>query len=343
MVVEAGRRDERARLQVEDSEGQTTHGAARDRLVLGQAGPRVLQVEVVLVGPEPGNLAVGLVLSGHRVPDDEALTLCGLKVLDPNPRLEQRMKEPGDVSRSEHALGRSSSQLVDDDSLIDRQTGPLSELRPWDGADRNQVGGRRRSDLQPKIDTPLAMQSSDVRADLWTEHPQQRLSERLVDADLASLVSCHRRDLASDEPGAGDVERFNAVEHRAQPIRGRELAQVERVLEARQPPGIRTGADAQQVPTDRLAACEQNPSFRDAEVEHSIAKLEVDSQLVVLRGWAQAKAVARHRARQVALAQVRTLVRQLAFGTDQRDPALVTCIAESSRHSVARRARSDDY
>src|SRR5207245_8573882 len=117
-------------------------------------------------------------------------------------RDERTVQEDGDDPCSEHAFGRSSSQLVDDDPAIDRQAGPLSELRPWDGADPNQVGGRGRFDLHPEVDAMLAMQASDVRADLWTEHPQQRLSERLVDADLASLLSCNRRDLASDEPGA---------------------------------------------------------------------------------------------------------------------------------------------
>src|SRR5207302_10439033 len=107
-------------------------------------------------------------------------------------------------------------------------------------------------------DAMLAMQASDVRADLWTEHPQQRLSERLVDADLASLLSCNRRDLASDEPGAGDVERFGATEQRAQPVRRWELAQVQRVLEARELTRVRSGADAQQVPTDRIAAFQQH-------------------------------------------------------------------------------------
>src|SRR2546427_6374922 len=167
------------------------------------------------------------------------------------------MKEAGDVSCSEHALGRSSSQLVDDDSVIDRQTGPLSELRPWDGADRSQVGCRGRFDLQPEIDAMLAMQASDVGAGLGTQCAQHRLRKGLVDADLASLLSCNRRDLASDEPGAGDVERFGATEQRAQPIRRWELAQVQGVLEARELSRVRSGADAQQVPTDRLAALQQ--------------------------------------------------------------------------------------
>src|SRR2546428_12565909 len=113
------------------------------------------------------------------------------------------MKEAGDVSCSEHALGRSSSHFVDDDSVIDRQAGPLSELRPWAGADRNQVGCRGRFDPQPQIDAMLAVQSGDGCARVGTKRSQHRLRKPLGATGLAFPPAADRRYLASAEPRTG--------------------------------------------------------------------------------------------------------------------------------------------
>ena len=109
-----------------------------------------------------------------------------------------------------------------------------------------------------KFDAVLTMQTCDVRAGLGTQDAQHRLRKSLVNADRASLLARYGRDLTPDEPGACDVERFSATEHRAQAIRRWELAKVHGALEARQVSRVGSGADAQQVPTDRLAAFQQH-------------------------------------------------------------------------------------
>src|SRR5207245_6719904 len=134
VVVEAGRPDQTAALSVENRKRRFSEIAARDGFVPGQSRPHVLKVQVVLVGPEPGDLAVRLGHSGHRAADDEALALRGLEVLDANPRLQQRMPETGSVTRGEHALDRSAAALVDHDAAVDRKPRPLGEERARLGA-----------------------------------------------------------------------------------------------------------------------------------------------------------------------------------------------------------------
>src|SRR5689334_11142010 len=93
VVVDPRGADQRATAQVEDRERRAAQLAAYDDLVPRQAGADVLQVQVVLVGPEPGHLGVWGRAAGHRPARREPLALRGLEVLDPNPGLEQRMEE----------------------------------------------------------------------------------------------------------------------------------------------------------------------------------------------------------------------------------------------------------
>ena len=174
-----------------------------------------------------------------------------------------------------------------------------------------------------------------VAADLGAQHPEQRLGKRLEEPDLASSLARHGGDLAADEPRADDIESQTAFDLAAQGLGRGQLAQVDGPFETREAPGIRARGDAQQVPPDRLAACQQHPPLGYAEVERPVAKLEVDLQLAVLIRGAKREASRWHPPREEALRKMRPLVRQMLLAADQHDAPLKAAVAKTGRDRVA--------
>jgi len=92
-----------------------------------------------------------------------------------------------------------------------------------------------------------------------------------------------------------------------------------------------------------VAAPQLGGATIEAEVDDLLPQDQVDAQVAILLGRTQRQLVAGDPAGQVALAQVRALVRQLRLGADQRDFAVPTRVAQPGRDGVTGRAGADDY
>src|SRR5260370_41399742 len=112
VIIDPRRRDQATLPQVEDGERRRAEIAADDDLIPRQRRSDVLQGELVLVGPEPRHLVVGLCDPAHRPSHGKALPLCGLEMLDPDRRLAQRTEDAGYVAGSEHVLSRWIPKLT---------------------------------------------------------------------------------------------------------------------------------------------------------------------------------------------------------------------------------------
>src|SRR3989442_11191460 len=343
VVVDPGGGDHSSRAEIEDRERCPGEVTAYDGLVPGESRSGVLKVQVVLVGPEPRNLSERLSLTSHRATDGESLPLRSLEMLDANPRLEQRMEETRRISGREDARLRGPALVVDHDAAIDLEPRTLGKLGAWHRPHGDKVGVRRGLSVQPQVDAVATVNIGEVAAALGAQHPEQGLGKRLEEPDLASFLPRHGGDLASDESRADDVEGETVFDPAAQGLGRGQLAQVEDAFETGEAPGVRARGDAQQVPADRLAAFQQHPPGGHAEVEHPVAKLEVDLQLAVLLRGSERKASRRHRPREEALRKMRPLVWQILLAADQHDLTLKAGVAKTGRDGVAGRAGANDY
>src|SRR5260370_461555 len=81
VVVHADDGQQPAIAQAKDAEGRLADLAPHHRRVELHSGTDVLDVQVVLLGPEPRRLVVWRCRAGHRVPHREPLALPGLEML----------------------------------------------------------------------------------------------------------------------------------------------------------------------------------------------------------------------------------------------------------------------
>jgi len=128
----------------------------------------------------------------------------------------------GDVARREDAGHVRPAELVDDDAVVDPDTGSRDHLgrgldpepehrqialdaaavlrdHALDAADPLE---RRHGVAQDQIDPVIAMEPLDDGADLRAERPVERGLERLDRDDLEAALAHRRRDLGADEPHA---------------------------------------------------------------------------------------------------------------------------------------------
>src|SRR5438445_466033 len=129
VIVAPGCSDESTLMQIEDGEWRPPEIPTCDDLVPRQASADILQVQVVLVGPEPGHLVVRLRGAGHHAPYRKAVTLRRLEVLDPDVRVEQRAEESSDVPGGEDVRSRRVPELVHHDAAIHGQAAALGQVR----------------------------------------------------------------------------------------------------------------------------------------------------------------------------------------------------------------------
>ena len=79
-----------------------------------------------------------------------------------------------------------------------------------------------------------------------------------------------------------------------------------------------------------------------SKVDDRISKPQLDAQLAILLDRTQPQLLARHRAQQVALRKVRSVVRPLGFGPDQNDLAAESRITKSCCDCVTGGPAADD-
>src|SRR5207248_5386234 len=100
---------------------------------------------------------------------------------------------------------------------------------------------------------------------------------------------------------------------------------------------------ANAIPLQLVAVPQLGGAALKPEVDDLFAQDKVDAQVAILLGRTQGQLLARDRACQVTLAQVRAFVRQLRLGADQRDAAVPAGVAQPSRDRVTGRPGAVDY
>src|SRR5579859_5370797 len=81
----------------------------------------------------------------------------------------------------------------------------------------------------------------------------------------------------------------------------------------------------------------------EADVRDALAKQELDAELAILLEGTQAESIRRHSVEEVALREMRPLVRRLVLRANQRDLAPEAGITKTGRHRIAGGPGADDY
>src|SRR2546428_4947620 len=187
------------------------------------------------------------------------------------------------------------------------------------------------------------MNIGQVVAKLLAQHPLHRLWQHLEHPDHGSALPRGGRNLATDEPGAYDVELRTALQDGAELERVRQLAQVDRVVESREPAGRRSGGDAEQIPADGVAALEDDLVLLEIQLGHPPSQQQLDAKLAVLRGRTQTEALARNSSEQKAFGQVGPLIGHLGLAADDDNLALKAGITQARGHCISGGSAADDY
>src|SRR5829696_836054 len=116
-------------LSIERHEVSLVHAAPHDELVPLRVEPGVLEVVLVLIGPEPGDLIIGLISVQHVPGRGRTLLERVLPVLHAYPPLEHRMVVVGYVTRRVDAFHARPEILVDHDTVVDPGAGVSEEVR----------------------------------------------------------------------------------------------------------------------------------------------------------------------------------------------------------------------
>ena len=136
---------------------------------------RSLDIDAVLVGPEPRRLAVGLAFTHHRAPDGDTVVLGVLHRLQQQALVALRMPEGRNITGREDIRRARSAERVDDDAALDRDP------------------GRRR-----KLGVPL---HPDARDDAVAVQPDAIAADDHY-SGLGALDRGHARSEAEHHPGA---------------------------------------------------------------------------------------------------------------------------------------------
>src|SRR5690606_9795993 len=116
-----------------------------------------LQIDTVLVGPEPRHGIVDRLYAGHGLADGDPVILRMTPGFEAESSLEQRVRERGDVAGREDSLCARSAVLVDENTVVDGDPGRRRDLvvaRHADAGD-DAIGQEcSRRSLNPKASRP---------------------------------------------------------------------------------------------------------------------------------------------------------------------------------------------
>src|SRR5262249_4246252 len=115
-------------VQEEDRERRRSEAAPDHGLIPWEPGADVLEVEVVLLRPEPRNLRERPALAGDRPPDRVPVPESRVVVLHAHRGLEERVPEAGTVPRRVDVGCVRPPELVDHDATIAANAGCFREL-----------------------------------------------------------------------------------------------------------------------------------------------------------------------------------------------------------------------
>src|SRR5215216_4399104 len=207
--VDSHGREDPLVLSVECHEVSLLHAASHNELIPLLVEPGVLEVEVILIRPEPGDIIIGFVLTQHVPGRGRTLIQRVLPVLHADPPLEHRVVVVGHVTRRVDPLHARPAKFIDHDAVVDVRAGVCEQLRDRLDAEAHHdkvalnsapalghdplhtigafQGGHRV--LEDQLRSVVAVDPFHHPADLFTEDPTQR-----------HLVAIHNNDLHARLP-----------------------------------------------------------------------------------------------------------------------------------------------
>src|SRR5215204_4467156 len=206
-------------LSIERHEVSLFHAAPYDKLIPLGVEPSVLEVEVVLIRPEPRNLIVGLALAQHASGRGRTLIQRVLPVFHADPPFEYGVVVVGHVTRRVDPLHACTTVLIDHDAVVDLRAGAGEELRNWLDAEAyhsevaldtatalgrdplHAVGAFKRSYriIEDQRRPVVAVDPFYHPADLFAKDSTQRHLVALHDDDVHTRLPKRRRHLRADE------------------------------------------------------------------------------------------------------------------------------------------------
>src|SRR5206468_3473999 len=124
-----------ALLEVEGDERPLLEAPPDDELVPWPVEAGVLDVVLVLVRPEPVDVFVGSTLAQHAASRRLPLLEGVLPVLDPDVAAGGRVIVPRDVAGRIDPLDARTTELVDDDAVVELHPGPVDDVGGGDDPD----------------------------------------------------------------------------------------------------------------------------------------------------------------------------------------------------------------
>ena len=196
------------------------------------AWAQVLDVEVVLVGPEIEDGGVGLGVAEHGLCSGSALVEGIVPMLDPDPMPEAGVEPVSSVSGCEYVGVGGTAVLVDENASFDIKTGGLGEggvggdTHAYDYeiavdgvafVGENLLGAGLAPDFgdafaEPEVDAPARVEVGVDCAHLGSEDVGHGLRLDFKDGDLEAggLADCG--DLGANKPGP-DYHHLTSVFH----------------------------------------------------------------------------------------------------------------------------------
>jgi hypothetical protein len=223
-AIHADGRGHNSVFDVEGDEVAVPEASSDHQLVPVSVETGVLEVVIVLIGPEPMDLVVNRGSPHHVARRGRTLVERVVPVLYPHHLSEDGMVMIRDVSGGEDAVDIRAAVFVDHDPVVDFDPGTCDDLGDWLDANADH----REIAIDPPVslgDEPLhvtrafesrdavfedhlhAMIAMDVlhgATDLVPEHPRQRELATSDRHDLNAHLAERRSDLRADEPHPND-------------------------------------------------------------------------------------------------------------------------------------------
>ncbi len=349
--------------QVEADQLAVGHAAPDHELVPRGDVAGVLDLVLVLIGPERVEVVVRRRGAEHGPGHGGALLLRVVVVLDPDPP-EQRVEVVGDIAGRVHVGRAGPAQLVGQDPVLlrDREAvqdvGCYADARHGEVA-RDTVTGRGHDGLHAfgalegrhlfsgsQLDALLAVDGADHRADLAAQDPFQRILAREERGHPDAELGQRGRHLAADEAHAHDdraparhrllLDRV-AFGHRAQVVKPGQAGPGER-----EPPVASPGGD-QDLLIAELFAGGQGDGVRAGIDGRDGFAAALDVVAGVPAGRPDVPAVEILLRPQVGLGQRRAAEGEARFPADEHDRPGETLVPQRRGGVAPGQAAADDH
>src|SRR5262245_35544127 len=339
--------------------------AADDRLGPAGGQPEDLEIDVVLVRPEPGQLVVARVLAERCLGGDDRLVLRVRPRLEAHTSIETREWRVGAVAGGEDFRVGRAALLVHDDAVVDDEPRVTRErdVRLEADADHYRVGFHRaavresyreraavfdrfHADSEADPDAFALVARAEECRDSRRYGACAETVERFNDHHRRAAFARGRSDLEPDPAAADDRQLLSGTQRLADRKRVLDRAEVERArrVAAGHPKTTRCAAGRQDelVVGDGASVGERDALRGSIDLRRPRADAKVEIERGVLRRLEEVGRLRRGVAGEHRLRKRRALVRRVRLGTDEDDAAGVAFAAQRLRRPAARLSGADD-